>query len=73
MPFIRVKEIREMDSENREEKLKELQIELSRLRAMIKAGGALDNPARVKEIKKAIAQIMTVQNEEKISTERKSQ
>jgi large subunit ribosomal protein L29 len=63
MPFIRLKEIRGMDAEKREAKLHELQIELSKLKAMIHAGGALENPSRVKEIRKAIARIMTVHNE----------
>ena len=61
-----------MNSEEREAKLKELQVELSRLRAMIKAGGALENPSRVKEIRRAIARIMTIQNEEEAKMEGKS-
>ncbi|MFH0897837.1 MAG: 50S ribosomal protein L29 [Candidatus Bathyarchaeota archaeon] len=65
MPFIRLKEIREMPSEKRVDKLIELQGELSRLRAMIKVGGSIENPSRVREIKKAIAKILTVENEEK--------
>jgi len=63
MPFIRLKEIREMNPEEREAKLRELQIELSRLKATVKAGGALESPSRVKEIRKTIARIMTVRNE----------
>lgn len=66
MPFIRLREIREMTAEEREAKLMELQVELSRLRATIRAGGALENPSRVKEIRKAIARIMTVRNEREL-------
>ncbi|MCW4040067.1 MAG: 50S ribosomal protein L29 [Candidatus Bathyarchaeota archaeon] len=63
MPILRVNEVREMDPDERETKIRELQIELAKLRALIRAGGALENPARVKAIRRAIAQIKTIQNE----------
>ncbi len=64
MPIIRLKDIREMSSEDREKKVVELRTELLRLKTMIKAGGAIDNPARVRELRKAIARLLTVENEE---------
>lgn len=69
MPFLRLTSIREMNSAEREERLRELKVELSQLRAMIKAGGALENPSRVKELRRAIARVMTVQNEAKLELE----
>jgi large subunit ribosomal protein L29 len=63
MPFLRLKEIRDMSSEKRAEKLIELRAELSRLRAMINVGGSIENPSRVREIRKAVARILTVENE----------
>jgi len=63
MPIIRVKDIRDMSSEDRKKKLNELQTELVRLRTMVKAGGSIDNPARIRELRKAVARILTVQNE----------
>ena len=69
MPFLRLTSIREMNSADREDKLRELKVELSQLRAMIRAGGALENPSRVKEIRRAIARVMTVQNEEDLELE----
>jgi ribosomal protein L29 len=33
-----------------------------KLRAMSKAGGALENPSRIREIRRAIARILTVEN-----------
>jgi len=66
MPFLRLKEIREMSSEKRTEKLNELRVELSRLRTMIKVGGSIENPSRVRELKRAMARILTVENEERI-------
>ncbi len=67
MPFIRLREIQEMSPEKRMEKLAEFKTELSRLKAMVRAGGAIENPSRIREIKRAIARILTVSNEEKTS------
>lgn len=63
MPFIRLKDIRDMTPEKRSEKLEELRTELSRLRSMNNAGGSIENPSRIKEVRKAIARIMTIQSE----------
>jgi large subunit ribosomal protein L29 len=62
MPILRVKEIRGMSPEDRRKRLRELQTELVRLRTMIKAGGAIENPARVSELRKTIARILTIEN-----------
>ncbi|MFQ5836676.1 MAG: 50S ribosomal protein L29 [Candidatus Bathyarchaeia archaeon] len=73
MPIIRLKDIREMSSEDREKKVMELRTELLRLKTMVKAGGAVDNPARVRELRKAIARILTVENEEGRAGKEKSE
>jgi large subunit ribosomal protein L29 len=57
-------EIRDMDDEERQERVQELRTELIKIRTMIKAGGSVENPGRVKALKKTIARIMTVVNEE---------
>ncbi|MBD3172175.1 50S ribosomal protein L29 [Candidatus Bathyarchaeota archaeon] len=64
MPILYMDEIREMSNEEREEKLQELRTELSKLKTMIKAGGAIENPGRTRVLKKTIARILTVINEE---------
>ncbi|HEW89885.1 MAG TPA: 50S ribosomal protein L29 [Candidatus Bathyarchaeota archaeon] len=66
MPIIRVEEIRAMSREERRKKLNELRAELMRLRTMVKAGGAVENPARIRELRKAIARILTVEREEEL-------
>jgi large subunit ribosomal protein L29 len=71
MPIIRLKDIREMSSEDRKKRVMELRTELLRLKTMVKAGGAIDNPARVRELRKAIARILTVENEEGRAEEEK--
>lgn len=63
MPILRVKEIRGMSAEDRRKRLRELQTELVRLKTMIKAGGAIENPARVHELRKTIARILTIEGE----------
>lgn len=65
MPVLRVKEARSMSSEDRRKRLDELRTELSRLRTMIKAGGAVENPARIRELRKAIARLLTVESDAK--------
>jgi len=67
MAIIRLKEIQGMSSEDRQKKLIDLRAELSRMKTMIKAGGAVENPTKVREIRKTIAQILTVENEAKRS------
>ena len=64
MPILRMEEIREMSIEDKQEKLQELRTELTKLQTMIKAGGAIENPGRTKILKKTIARILTVINEE---------
>jgi large subunit ribosomal protein L29 len=66
MPILRVKEIRDMPHEERMEKLGELRTELLRLRTMINAGGTVEDPARIRELRKTIARILTIENEKKI-------
>jgi large subunit ribosomal protein L29 len=66
MPIVRIKELSGMSSEARAKKLAELRAELSRLRTMVSAGGAVENPTRIRELRRAIAQVLTVENEQKL-------
>ena len=67
MPIMRLKEINDMSAEQRMQKLAELRAELSRLRTMISAGGAVENPARVKGLRKTIARILTIESAAKLN------
>ena len=73
MPILRVREIRGMSVEDRDKKLSELRAELARLRTMVRAGGAVENPARIRELRKAIAKILTVENEDKLGIRKKEE
>ena len=65
-PIMRIKEIAEMTSEAREQRLIDLRVELARIRTMVNAGGAVENPTRIHQLRKTIAQILTIENEQKI-------
>lgn len=60
MATLRADEIRSMNLEEMLEKLKEFRGELARARATAAAGGSMDNPARMRELKRAIARILTI-------------
>jgi large subunit ribosomal protein L29 len=66
MAIIRLKEIQGMSAEDRAKRLIDLRAEHARIKTMVKAGGAVENPTRVREIRKTIAQILTVENEIKL-------
>jgi len=61
--IIRISEIRKMTPEQRRNKLIELKTELARARALAASGAPLENPKRIRELRKAIARILTVENE----------
>lgn len=65
MAILKVNDIRKMSNEERLAKLKELKAELMRLRARQASGAPLEKPGRIRAIRKTIARILTVINEEK--------
>ena len=65
MAILRVKEIRDMSDEQIEKQLKDLRNELLKERAITATGGAPENPGRIRELRRTIARILTIQKEEK--------
>ncbi len=59
---MKVNEIRDLSPDEQNQKLKSLKEELFNLRFQ-HATGQLDNPMKLRDIKKSIAQIKTVQRE----------
>ena len=57
-----IKEIREKSSEELKSSLDEFKIELFDLRFQ-RATGSIDNPMRIRELRKSIARILTVLHE----------
>ncbi len=60
-----LKEIRSADSQELNIKLSDLKAELFNLRFQL-ATGQLENPMRIKEVKKSIAQIKTILRQEEL-------
>jgi len=60
-----IEDIRKMSREEREKRLQELRAELARLKAQAHRG-SLENPSSIRKIKREIARILTVMNEEKL-------
>ncbi len=56
---MKINKIREMSSQELEKELSELKSELFKLRFSLATNG-LDNPMRIKEVKKDIARVKTV-------------
>ena len=63
-----LKEIDRKDSQNLNGQLTDLKAELFNLRFQL-ATGQLDNPMRIREVKKSIAQIKTILREEELKVQ----
>ncbi len=61
---MKAQEIRELTAKEREDKVADLQQEQFNLKFQL-ATGKIENPSRLKSIRREIARIMTVQSEEK--------
>ena len=64
MAILHPKEIRDMTPAEREAELEELQTELLNAKAVKAAGGAPENPGRIRELGRTVARIKTIQREE---------
>ena len=69
--MMKINKIREMSSPELEKELGELKSELFKLRFSLATNG-LDNPMKIKEVKKDIAKINTVLTERKIADSKKA-
>ena len=66
MAIMRIKDIVALSTLEREQKLIDLRVELARIRTMVNAGGAIEDPTRIRLLRKTIAQVLTIQNETKL-------
>lgn len=64
MTILHTAEIRDMTPAEREAELEELETELLNANAIKATGGMPENPSRIKELRKAIARVKTIQQEE---------
>ena len=63
---MKVNEIRDMSPDEQAEKIKSLKEELFNLRFQ-HATGQLENPMRLREVKRSIAQVKTIQRERELN------
>ena len=61
LPILRKRELKQMLPEEREKKLTELRTELVHLRTMVASGGTVENPGRIREIRRTIARFLTIE------------
>ena len=66
---MKVKEIRGMDKGMAAEKMTELKKELVRMNAQVAIGTAIKNPGQIRNIKKTLARIITIEHEKKAKKE----
>lgn len=64
MVILHTEEIRDMTPAERRVELDDLETELLNARAVQAAGGAPENPGRIKELRRTVARIKTIQREE---------
>ena len=64
MAILRTSEIREMNFDERKEKLSELRNELLHERGVAAMGGAPVSPGKIRALRASIARILTIMNEE---------
>ncbi len=64
MAVLRTRDIQKMSASEREDKINELQLELAKERGKTAVGGFPENPGRLREIRRVIARIKTIQHQE---------
>lgn len=67
MPILRKSEIRKMSINEIDKRISELRSELIRLKTLSVSGGTLENPTRIREIRRTIARLLTIKKEKMIS------
>ena len=65
MAIFKMTEIRNMNDGEIAEELTKLEMDLIRERGIVTAGGAPEKPGRIRDIRRTIARIKTVQRERK--------
>jgi large subunit ribosomal protein L29 len=64
MAILKSKDIRTMKEADLEKQLKDLRNDLLKQRAITATGGAPESPGRIRELRRTIARILTIQKEQ---------
>jgi large subunit ribosomal protein L29 len=62
LAILRKREMKQMLPEERKKKITELRAELTTIRTSVKSGGTVENPSRVKELRRTVARLLTADN-----------
>lgn len=63
MPVLRRREIKQMLPEERRKKITELRADLTTIRTSVKSGGTVENPARIRELRRTVARLLTAESQ----------
>ncbi len=55
--------------EERKKKVTELRAELTTIRTSVKSGGTVENPSRIRELRRTVAKLLTAENSRPIAQE----
>ena len=66
MPGMNAKEIRKLTPAERQKKLEELYNEMYSIRIESATGGGTQNPYKIRNVRKAVARILTINREEEL-------
>ena len=64
MAILKANEVRKLSRADRDKRMHELQLLLIKYRSKVLAGGELENPGLIREIRRTIARIKTINHEE---------
>jgi len=73
MAILRAKEIRKLDSKELTSRVHDLKLELAKERANIHIGATVTSPGRIREIRRSIARVFTIENEKKLKASKTSE
>lgn len=66
MAILKIKQIREMRAEDLDKKLSDLKLELLKEMGNVRMGRPIKNPGKIKELRRAIARLLTVKKEREV-------
>lgn len=69
--ILRASEIRKMETKEIKRRLKELKLELMKLKAQVKMHRPIQNTGRIRELRRTIARILTILREREMGEKKK--
>ncbi len=68
LAILRKRELAQLLPDEKRKKVTELRAELATLRTSVKSGGTVDNPARIRELRRTVARLLTSLNQASSTT-----